>query len=175
MQVSREACSQSSALFLSKVRLVNDKQSYSNDNACLQAIIFAALFSALSCIGVNIQPLLASVGASSLIIGLAAQNLLSNVVAAINLVRRHLQNLPANKRSMGLNVTHFTHSSFIMQYTTRPFIAGDHVKLLLLSNGNLFAEGVVVAVYPLRTIIRDDEGIPVYINNSSIITGEPCL
>lgn len=60
----------------------------------------AAVMAALSAYGINIQPLLASLGASSVVIGIASQNLLSNVGSGLSL------------------------------YLNQPFIAGDKVKLL---------------------------------------------
>lgn len=92
----------------------------------------------LSAYGINIQPLLASLGASSVIVGIASQNLLTNVGAAVSL------------------------------YTSRPFIAGDKVKLMG-GGGGLVIEGEVIRIEPMRTVFRSTDGTPVYINNSSIL------
>ena len=54
-----------------------------------------------------------------------------------------------------------------MQYTSPPFAAGDYVKLL--NNGSLIAEGQVISIEPLRTVIETEEGGTLYIANSMIV------
>ncbi|RMZ53427.1 hypothetical protein APUTEX25_004915, partial [Auxenochlorella protothecoides] len=98
----------------------------------------AAAFATLQNFGVNIQPLLASVGASSVIIGLAAQSTLKNFTGAI------------------------------MLYTSQPFTAGDKVQLLTTGGGKVI-EGVVQSIEPSRTVIRVEDGSPVYIANADIL------
>lgn len=71
------------------------------------AIIAAAIFASMQNFGVNIQPLLASVGASSVILGLAAQSTLKNFTSAI------------------------------MLYTAQPFTAGDRIQLLTTGGGKV--------------------------------------
>jgi len=68
-------------------------------------IWITAAFVALKAYGVDVQPLLASFGASSIILGIAAQSILSNVMAAISF------------------------------YTSPCFVPGDTVQLLTQSGG----------------------------------------
>jgi hypothetical protein len=56
-----------------------------------------------------------------------------------------------------------------LQYSTRPFVAGDKVQLLSMYGG-VVAEGTVSAVDPLRTVLVDEYGALVYVNNSSILS-----
>jgi hypothetical protein len=98
-------------------------------------IAAAALLTALSAYGVDVRPMLASLGASSVIIGLAAQSLLANVAAGVSL------------------------------YAGRPFIVGDHIQLLSLGGG-VVAKGTVQAIALSRTMLRDEEGALIYVNNA---------
>lgn len=63
--------------------------------------------------GINLRPLLASLGASSLVLGIAAQNLLRNLAAGITL------------------------------YTHRPFSVGDSVQLWTVEGDPVVAGVVV--------------------------------
>lgn len=91
----------------------------------------------LTAFGFDISPLLASLGASSVVIGIAARNVLENFAAAITL------------------------------YTAPPFAIGDDVRLL--NYQNVVAEGKIVAIEPLRTIIETPEQSTLYISNSLVI------
>lgn len=91
----------------------------------------------LNAFGFDISPLLASLGASSVVIGIAARNVLENFAAAITL------------------------------YTAPPFAIGDEVRLL--NYQNVVAEGKIVAIEPLRTIIETPEQSTLYISNSLVI------
>lgn len=64
------------------------------------AILGAATFAGLADFGINVRPILASLGASSVVVGFAAQGPLRNAVAAVVL------------------------------WSSRLFIPGDHVQLL---------------------------------------------
>ncbi|PSC72397.1 mechanosensitive ion channel [Micractinium conductrix] len=106
-------------------------------SAVLSALItIAAGMAALSAFGINVGPLVASVGGLGLAIGLAMQSLAGNVVSALSL------------------------------YTGRPFVVGDRVQLT--SPGGGVVEGEVVVIEPLRTILRDNSGAPVYLSNSDV-------
>eukprot|EP00890_Picochlorum_soloecismus_P002023 jgi/Picsp_1/2821/NSC_01047-R1_mechanosensitive ion channel len=96
-----------------------------------------AFLASLDAFGFDIAPLLASVGASSVIIGIASRNILENFAAAITL------------------------------YTAPPFAVGDDVKLI--NFGSLVAEGKILAVEPLRTILLTKENTRLYISNSLIV------
>lgn len=96
-----------------------------------------AILAGLDAFGFDIAPLLASVGASSVIIGIASRNILENFAAAITL------------------------------YTAPPFAVGDDVKLI--NFGSVVAEGKILAVEPLRTILLTKESTRLYISNSLII------
>lgn len=101
------------------------------------AIYIASGFLCLDAFGFDVSPLLASVGASSVIIGIASRNVLENFAAAVTL------------------------------YTAPPFAVGDAVKFI--NFGSLVAEGKVLAIEPLRTIIETKEGTTMYISNSLVI------
>lgn len=94
-------------------------------------------FAALAAYGVDITPLLASAGASSVVIGIASQDILKNIGSALTI------------------------------YTSRPFINGDDVELLT-SGGGLVAAGTVVAVEPMRTVLRTAEGEALFIANGVV-------
>ena len=100
-------------------------------------ILGFAGFAALSAYGVNITPLLASAGASSVVIGIASQDILKNVGSALTI------------------------------YTSRPFQAGDDVELLT-GGGGLVAAGVVVAIEPMRTVLRTAEGEALFLSNGVV-------
>lgn len=91
----------------------------------------------LTAFGFDISPLLASLGASSVVIGIAARNVLENFAAAITL------------------------------YTAPPFSIGDDVRLL--NYQNVVAEGKILAIEPLRTIIETPEQSTLYISNSLVV------
>ena len=55
----------------------------------------------------------------------------------------------------------------ISLYAGRPFIVGDHVKLLS-QTGSVVASGVVQAIAISRTILRADDGAQIIINNADI-------
>ncbi|KAL4434300.1 hypothetical protein ABPG75_000741 [Micractinium tetrahymenae] len=99
-------------------------------------ILAAAGMAALTAYGINVGPLVASIGGLGLVVGLATQSLAANVVSALAL------------------------------YSGRPFVVGDRVELL--AGGARVVEGVVVQIEPMRTILRDDSGAPVYMNNSEV-------
>lgn len=71
------------------------------------AIVAAAIFASLQNFGVNVKPFLTSVGASSVILGLAAQSTLRNLTGAI------------------------------MLYTAQPFSPGDRVQFLTTGGGKV--------------------------------------
>ncbi|KAL4423213.1 hypothetical protein ABPG77_000005 [Micractinium sp. CCAP 211/92] len=101
-------------------------------------ILAVAGMAALHAYGINVGPLIASIGGLGLVIGLATQSLAANVVSALAL------------------------------YSGRPFVVGDRIELL--ARGSRVLEGVVVQIEPMRTILRDDSGAPIYINNSEVTT-----
>ncbi|PRW50874.1 mechanosensitive ion channel isoform A [Chlorella sorokiniana] len=73
--------------------------------------------------GFHIGPLMASIGGVGVVLGLATQDLLQNLTAAVSL------------------------------YVTRPFVAGDHIKLI--NQEGVEVEGTVINIEPTRTILRD--------------------
>ena len=110
-------------------------------SSLMNYLIYAGgALAALSSVGINITPLLASVGASSVVIGLAAQKLLGDVAASLTL------------------------------FAAPPFAAGDSIKFL--SGGALVTEGVVLAIEPLRTVLKTPSGGTLYISNSKVTSWE---
>ena len=103
-------------------------------------IYAAAAFASIATCGINITPLLASLGGASVIIGLAAQSILGQIASAVTL------------------------------YASPPFAAGDDVKFL--SGGALVIAGTVVALEPLRTVLKDATGSLIYIQNSKVADWE---
>ncbi|KAL4457708.1 hypothetical protein ABPG75_012573 [Micractinium tetrahymenae] len=98
--------------------------------------------------GVNLHPLLASLGASSIVAGLAAQSLLRNVAAGVTL------------------------------YATRPFAVGDRVAFYTVGEGSLVCQGTVAALHPTRTVLAGEpepeaaeaeEPGTFYVNNGDIV------
>jgi small-conductance mechanosensitive channel len=101
------------------------------------AVIAIASVGSLYAFGIDVRPLLALGSVSTLAIGLASQNAVSNIVSALS------------------------------TYASRSFIAGDRIRLQSL-NGQLVAEGVVLKIQPLQTIIANEKGSPVYIMNKDV-------
>ena len=93
---------------------------------------------ALGAYGIDLKPLVASLGASSIVVGIAAQSVFSNLIAGISL---------------------FTSSSFII---------GDRITVLTSGAGVVVCSGTVSAFTTTRTILRDEDGSTVYINNSDM-------
>ncbi|KAL4442981.1 hypothetical protein ABPG77_008472 [Micractinium sp. CCAP 211/92] len=97
--------------------------------------------------GVNLRPLLASLGASSIVAGLAAQSLLRNVAAGVTL------------------------------YATRPFAVGDRVAFYTVGDGSLVCQGTVAALHPTRTVLAGEpepeataeEAGTFFVNNGDIV------
>jgi len=52
-------------------------------------IYISAGFAVIAAFGINVTPLMASLGGASVVIGLASQSILGNVASAVTLVRRH--------------------------------------------------------------------------------------
>ena len=53
-----------------------------------------------------------------------------------------------------------------MQYITRAFVVGDRIQLKNL-NGTVLAAGVVEAIAPMATTLRDTSRIPISISNKA--------
>ena len=103
-------------------------------------IYAGAFFSALSTCGINITPLLASLGGASVVIGLASQTILGELASSLTL------------------------------FAAPPFAAGDSVKFL--SGGALVMEGVILAIEPMRTVLKTADGNKLYVQNGKIVTWE---
>ncbi|KAI7843449.1 hypothetical protein COHA_002927 [Chlorella ohadii] len=58
--------------------------------------------------------------------------------------------------------------SALQIYSSRPFIIGDRIQLKTLSGSTIVA-GVVESIAPMRTLIRSDQKLPVYINNKDVM------
>lgn len=58
--------------------------------------------------------------------------------------------------------------SALQIYSTRPFIVGDRVQLKSLS-GSTIAMGVVEHIAPMRTVLRADNKLPIYISNKDVM------
>ncbi|PSC76963.1 mechanosensitive ion channel isoform A [Micractinium conductrix] len=58
--------------------------------------------------------------------------------------------------------------SALQIYSSRPFIVGDRIQLKSLS-GSLIAAGVVESVAPMRTVLRADNKLPVFIPNKDVM------
>lgn len=58
-------------------------------------------------------------------------------------------------------------ASAMTLYASPPFEVGNHIKLL--SSGSLVVEGTVMALEPLRTVLRTKTGSTLYINNATVI------
>lgn len=86
----------------------------------------SAAFVALKAYGIDVQPLLASLGASSIILGIAAQSVLSNVIAAISF------------------------------YTSPCFVPGDTVELLTQSGGLVVRGQVQVTTLARTIVRAED-------------------
>jgi MscS family membrane protein len=52
-------------------------------------------------------------------------------------------------------------------YTSRPFIAGDRVQLKTMSGANVIS-GTVDKILPLHTILKADNGTPIFIHNKDV-------
>ncbi|KAG2483915.1 hypothetical protein HYH03_017236 [Edaphochlamys debaryana] len=90
-------------------------------------------------LGVNLKPLLAVGGASSIIIGLATQQVLSNFVSGLNI------------------------------FLSRPFVAGEYISLVsqnMTSQTNI--SGRVIRVDPMRTLIAMEDGSTTAVPNQVI-------
>jgi small-conductance mechanosensitive channel len=101
-------------------------------------IWICAAFVALRAYGVDVQPLLASLGASSIILGIAAQSVLSNVIAAISF------------------------------YTSPCFVPGDTIELLTQGGGLVVRGQVQVTTLARTIIKAEKDGALVYISNSDL-------
>ncbi|KAL4519787.1 hypothetical protein Ndes2526B_g01644 [Nannochloris sp. 'desiccata'] len=89
-------------------------------------IWITAAFVALKAYGIDVQPLLASLGASSIILGIAAQSVLSNVIAAISF------------------------------YTSPCFVPGDTVELLTQGGGLVVRGQIQVTTLARTIIRAED-------------------
>jgi small-conductance mechanosensitive channel len=103
-------------------------------------IYAGAFFSSLSTCGINITPLLASLGGVSVVIGLASQTILGELASSLTL------------------------------FAAPPFAVADNVKFL--SGGALVMEGVVLAIEPMRTLLKTAEGNTLYVSNSKVVKWE---
>ena len=96
-------------------------------SAVLNWIVWiGAAFVALRAYGVDVQPLLASLGASSIILGIAAQSVLSNVIAAVSF------------------------------YTSPCFVPGDTIELLTQGGGLVVRGQVQVTTLARTIIRAED-------------------
>lgn len=98
--------------------------------------IIAAMRGACS-YGIDVRPLLASLGASSIVIGFASQNMLSNLLAGLT------------------------------TYASGAFVIGDRIEVVNQS-GTVIAKGVVQLLAPTKTIIKEDSGSLMYVNNADL-------
>ena len=57
-------------------------------------------------------------------------------------------------------------ASAVTLYTSPPFAAGDSVKFLV--DGKMVLEGRIVAIEPMRTVLRNSEGALLYVNNKTV-------
>jgi small-conductance mechanosensitive channel len=103
-------------------------------------IYAAAFFSCLTTCGINITPLLASLGGASVVIGLASQTILGELASSLTL------------------------------FIAPPFGVGDNVRFL--SGGALVMEGLVLAIEPMRTILKTAEGNTLYVSNGKVVGWE---
>jgi MscS family membrane protein len=105
-------------------------------------LYIGAFLAGLDAFGFDISPLLASLGASSVLIGIASREILENVAATITL------------------------------YTSPPFSIGDVIKMYSvegLDAVQVVAEGTVQSINPLNTVIKTSTGSLVYVANSMVI------
>jgi len=105
-------------------------------------LYLGAFLSSLHEFGFDVSPLLASLGASSVVIGIATREITENIAAAITL------------------------------YTAPPFEEGDKVKLYSiegLDSMTVIAEGEVKSIEPLRTILETAHGSTLFIANSTVL------
>lgn len=100
-------------------------------------IYFISGLAMLDACGINLTPLIASLGGISVIIGLASQSILGNVASAIAL------------------------------YSSPPFQVGHYIKLL--DAGSVVVEGEVLALLPMRTVLRTPEKSTLYIDNAQVL------
>lgn len=103
-------------------------------------IYAGAFFSSLTTCGINITPLLASLGGASVVIGLASQTILGELASSLTL------------------------------FVAPPFGVGDNIKFL--SGGALVMEGIVLAIEPMRTILKTADGNTLYVSNGKIVGWE---
>lgn len=103
-------------------------------------IYAGAFFTCLSTCGINITPLLASLGGASVVIGLASQTILGELASSLTL------------------------------FAAPPFAVGDSVKFL--SGGALVMEGVVLAIEPMRTVLKTGDGNTLYVANGKVVGWE---
>ncbi len=105
-------------------------------------LYLGAFLSSLHEFGFDVSPLLASLGASSVVVGIATREIIENIAAAITL------------------------------YTAPPFSRGDKVKLYSiegLDSLTVIAEGEVKSIEPLRTILETAKGTTLFVANSTIL------
>lgn len=115
---------------------------FAGSHAVDYILYLGAFLSSLKAFGFDINPLLASLGASSVVIGIATREIIENIAAAITL------------------------------YTAPPFEAGDNIKLYSvegLESVQVIAEGTVKSIEPLRTIIETARGTTIYVANSMVL------
>ncbi|GBF92443.1 mechanosensitive ion channel [Raphidocelis subcapitata] len=99
------------------------------------AIFAAGIALALNLLGVNILPLLTVGGASTIVVGLASQQLLANALNGVSL------------------------------FFSRPFITGESVTL---QQGAMQISGTVLRVTPMRTLLRDADGVVISLPNKVV-------
>lgn len=105
-------------------------------------LYIGAFLGGLHVFGFDVSPILASLGASSVVIGIAAREITENIAAAITL------------------------------YTAPPFEEGNQVKLYSvegLDTVAVVAEGKVKSIEPLRTILETARGTTLYVANSMVL------
>lgn len=115
---------------------------FTASNAFDYVLYLGAFLSSLHEFGFDVSPLLASLGASSVVLGIAAREIIENIAAAMTL------------------------------YTAPPFEAGDKVKLYSvegLDSVAIVAEGEVKSIEPLRTILETARGTTLFVANSMIL------
>lgn len=101
-------------------------------------IWIVAGFVALQAYGVDASPLLASLGASSIVLGLAAQKVLANVIAGLSL------------------------------FASSAFAVGDHVKLVSSGGNVVVEGTIQVIAPARTVIRASDDGALIYVNNADI-------
>ena len=97
-----------------------------------------ATAAALMAYGVDLRPLLTSLGASSIIIGIAAQSILSNLVSGISL------------------------------YTSPAFRVGDQIQLVTVNGATVTSGVVQVISPTRTILRDSSDGALVYLNNADV-------